>query len=60
MTPYDEPIYEFLGERVSTRGYINLHTMFREGNQKKKIHVRPSLNTQGAVVSTPHLAMKFP
>jgi len=76
MTPYDEPIYGFSGEQVSTRGYIDLHTVFRDGNQTKTIPIRflivdaptsynillgrPSLNTLGAVVSTPHLAMKFP
>jgi len=76
MIPYDEPIYGFSGEQVSTRGYIDLHTVFREGTQTKTIPIRflivdaptsynillgrPSLNTLGAVVSTPHLAMKFP
>ena len=76
MVPYDEPIYGFSGEKVSTRGYIDLHTVFRYGVQTKTIPIcflivdaptsynvllgRPSLNTLGAVVSTPHLAMKFP
>jgi len=76
MIPYDEPIYVFFGEQVSTRGYIDLHTVFREGTQTKTIPIRflivdaptsynillgrPSLNTLGAVVSTLHLAMKFP
>jgi len=76
MIPYDEPIYSFSDEQVSTRGYIDLHTVFREGTQTKTILIRfhivdaptsynillgrPSLNTLGAVVSTPHLAMKFP
>jgi len=76
MVPYDEPIYGFSGEQASTRGYIDLHTVFREGTQTKTIPIRflivdaptsynillgrPSLNTLGAVVSTPHLAMKFP
>jgi len=76
MIPYDEPIYGFSGEQVSTRGYIDLHTVFREGTQTKAIPIRflivdaptsynvllgrPSLNTLGAVVSTPHLAMEFP
>jgi len=75
MIPYDEPIYGFSGEQVSTRGYIDLHTVFREGTQTKTIPIcflivdaptsynillgRPSHNTLGAVVSTPHLAMKF-
>jgi len=76
MVPYDEPIYGFSGEQVSTRDYIDLHTIFREGTQTKTIPIRflivdaltsynvllgrPSLNTLGAVVSTPLLAMKFP
>jgi len=76
MVPYYEPIYGFFGEQVSTRGYIDLHTVFRDGAQTKTILIhfrivdaptsynvllgRPSLNTLGAVVSTPHLAMKFP
>ena len=76
MVPYDEPIYGFFGEQVSTRGYIDLHTVFREGTQTKTIPIRflivdtptsynillghPSLNTLGTVVFIPHLAMKFP
>jgi len=75
MVPYDEPIYGFSGEKVSTRGFIDLHAVFRKGRQTKTILVRylvveaptsynvllrrPSLNTLGAAVSTPHLAMKF-
>jgi len=76
MVPYDEPIYGFSDEQVSTRGYIDLHTVFRDGTQTKTIPIRflivdaptsynillgrPSLNTLDVVVSTPHLAMKFP
>jgi len=76
MVPYDEPICGFLSEQVTTRGYIDLHTVFRDGTQTKTIPIRflivdaptsynvllghPSLNTFGVVVSTPHLAMKFP
>jgi len=76
MVPYDEPIYGFSGEKFSTRGYIDLHIVFRDGAQTKTIPIRfliidaptsynvllsrPSLNTLGVVVSTPHLAMKFP
>ena len=75
MVLYEELIYGFSGEQVSTRGYIDLHTVFRDGVQTKPIPIRflivdaptsynvllgrPSLNTLGAVVSTPHLAMKF-
>ena len=76
MVRYDEPIYGFSGEQVSTRSYIDLHTVFRDGTQTKTIPIRflivdtptsynvllgrPSLNTLSNVVSTPHLAMKFP
>jgi len=76
MVPYDELIYGFSGEQVSTCGYIDLHTIFRDGAQTKTVPIRflivdapisynvllgcPSLNTLGVVVSTPHLAMKFP
>jgi len=31
MIPYDDPVYDFSGERVSIRGYIDLHTTFGEG-----------------------------
>ncbi|XP_027932707.1 uncharacterized protein LOC114188309 [Vigna unguiculata] len=76
MVPYDEPIYGFSREKVSTRGYIDLHTVFRDGTQTKTIPIRflvvdaptsynvllsrPSFNTLGIVVSTTYLAMKFP
>jgi len=76
MIPYDEPIYGFSWEKVSTHGYIDLHTIFHDGAQTKTIPIRflvvdaptsynvllrrPSLNTLGTVVSTPILAMKFP
>jgi len=76
LTPHNEPIYGFSGERVPTKGYIDLHTTFGEGRQTKTIPIRylvveahtsynillgrPSINALGAIVSTPHLAMKFP
>jgi len=76
MVPNDEPICGFSGEQVTTRGYIDLYTVFRDGTQTKTIPIRflivdtptsynvllgrPSLNTLGTVVSTPHLTMKFP
>ena len=40
MIPYDEPIYGFSGKQVSTRGYIDLHTVFREATQTKTIPIR--------------------
>ena len=76
LTPHNEPVYGFSGERVPTKGYIDLHTTFGEGKQTKTIPIRylvidahtsykillgrPSINALGAIVSTPHLAMKFP
>jgi len=76
MVLYNEPIYGFSGEKVFTRDYIDLHIVFRDGAQTKTIHIhflivdaptsynvllgRPSPNTLGTVVSTPHQAMKFP
>lgn len=39
MTPYDELIYGFPRERVSTKGYIHLHTTFEEGNLTKTISI---------------------
>ena len=56
MVPYDEPIYGFSGEQVSTRGYIDLHPVFRDGTQTKTIPICLLI----VDVSTPHLAMKFP
>ena len=76
LTPYDDPIYGFAGERVPTKGYVDLHKTFGEGQGVRTILIRylvvdahtsynvllgrPSLNAIGAIVSTPHLAMKFP
>jgi len=77
IQPYDDQIIRFSGERVDTRGFIDLYTKFGEpGHQRRVIKVRyllidantsynillgrPSLNHLGAIVSTIHLAMKFP
>ncbi|XP_020203101.1 uncharacterized protein LOC109788714 [Cajanus cajan] len=76
LTPYNEPLVGFSGERVDTRGTIDLYTYFGEEQQKRRIKVRyvvmhantsynillgrPSLNKLRAIVSTLHLAMKFP
>ncbi|XP_020221030.1 uncharacterized protein LOC109803766 [Cajanus cajan] len=75
LTPYNEPLVGFLGERVDTRGTIDLYTYFGD-DQRRRIMVRyvvvnantsynillgrPSLNKLRAIVSTPHLTMKFP
>lgn len=66
----------FSGERVETLGYVELLTTIGSGELSRTITVkyviidakasynillgRPSLNDLEAVVSTPHLAMKFP
>ena len=69
MVPYDQPIYGFSGEKVSTHGYIDLHIVFCNDAQTKTIPIRflvvdaptsynvllgrLSFNTLSAVVSTP-------
>jgi len=61
---------------VGTKGYIELYTTFGEGRSTRTIKIRylvintntsynillgrPSINRLMAIVSTPHLAMKFP
>ncbi|XP_068461731.1 uncharacterized protein [Phaseolus vulgaris] len=76
IVPFRDQIIGFSGERVNTKGYIDLMTTFGRGNKTKKIKIRylvvdattsynvllgrSSLNKLGAIVSTPHLAMKFP
>jgi len=73
---YSKPIVGFSGEQVDTKGYINLFTKFGGGKVTRTVKIRyliidahtsynillgrASLNTLGAVVSTYHLAMKFP
>jgi len=77
IQPYNEQIVGFSGERVDTKGYIDLYTTFgEEDGFHKTINVRyllvnaqtsynillgrPSINRLKAIISTPHLAMKFP
>jgi len=76
MMPYNDHVVGFSGERVGTKGYIDLYTTFglEEASKTLKIRYlvinantsynillgRSSLNKLGAIVSTPHLAMKFP
>jgi len=57
MIPYDEPIYDFFGEQVSTRGYIDLHTVFREGTQTNghSINLGTGLNSDERATITPIL-----
>jgi len=79
IQPYDDEVVGFSGERVDTKGYIYLYTIFggeegESGSKTIKIRYllidantsynvllgRPSLNLLRAIMSTPHLAMKFP
>jgi len=76
MVPYDDHVVGFSGERVGTKGYIKLYTTFGQEKSCKTIKIRylvinantsynillgrPSHNRLMAIVSTPHLAMKFP
>ena len=76
IQPYNEQIVGFSGERVDTRGFIDLYTTFGNDYLSKTINIRyllvnantsynillgrPSINRLKAIVSTPHLAMKFP
>ncbi|XP_014490542.1 uncharacterized protein LOC106753268 [Vigna radiata var. radiata] len=76
ITPFHEQIVGFAGERVDIRGYLDLRTRLGTGDRAKELCVRfllveantsynallgrPCLNAFGAIVSTPHLAMKFP
>ncbi|XP_020216781.1 uncharacterized protein LOC109800407 [Cajanus cajan] len=77
LEPYHEPLVGFSGERVMTRGCIDLYTRFgfdQKSSREIKIRYivvhantsnnvllgRPSINALRAIVSTPHLCMKFP
>ena len=76
IVPYNEQIVGFSGERVDTRGYVDLRTRIGSRKDGREVRVRfllveantsynvllgrPCLNAFGAIVSTLHLAMKFP
>jgi len=76
IVPYNEQIVGFSGERVDTRGYLDLRTRIDSRRDDQEVRVRfllveantsynvllgrPCLNAFGAIVSTLHLAMKFP
>ncbi|XP_020209660.1 uncharacterized protein LOC109794625, partial [Cajanus cajan] len=76
LEPYHEPLVGFSGERVMTRGCIDLYIRFGFDQRSFReikiryivVHAntsynillgRPSINALGAIVSTPHLSMKF-
>ena len=70
------PLPGFAGERVKTRGYMDLMTTFGQGKLSRSFIIRyllvdtntsyfaligmKTLKEPGAIVSTPHLTMKFP
>ncbi|XP_017411652.2 uncharacterized protein LOC108323671 [Vigna angularis] len=76
IAPFNEQIVGFSGERVDTRGYLDLRTRLGTSREAPELRVRfllveanasynallgrPCLNAFGVIVSTPHLAMKFP
>ena len=76
FSPYHGDLVRFFGELVNILGVIELRTTFRTKLNIRTIDVqylvidsrasyhmilgRPSLNTLGVVVSTLHLALKFP
>nr|KYP40659.1 hypothetical protein KK1_038013 [Cajanus cajan] len=76
IQPHTEPLVGFAGRSVYTRGYVDLLTAFGAPPDSRRVMVRyllveadtsyniiigrPTMNQLGAVVSTPHLTMKFP
>ncbi|XP_014523974.1 uncharacterized protein LOC106780225 [Vigna radiata var. radiata] len=76
IVPYNEQIVGFARERVDTRGYLDLRTRLGTGRESEEMKIRyllveantaynvllgrPCLNAFGAIVSTPHLTMKYP
>jgi len=76
MRLYDNNIVGFSGERVSTKGYMELYTTFGLEKMSKTMKIRylvidantsynillgrSLLNKLGVIVSTLHLVMKFP
>ena len=39
MMPYDDHVVGFSGERVGTKGYIDLYTIFEEGKSTRTIKI---------------------
>ncbi|XP_047171701.1 uncharacterized protein LOC124839814 [Vigna umbellata] len=76
IAPFNEQILGFVGERVDTRGYVDLRTSLGTERGAKELKVRfllveantsynallgrPCLNAFRAIVSTPHLTLKYP
>lgn len=76
IVSYNEKIIGFAGERVDARGYVDLRTSLGADRGAKEMRVkfllvkantsynvllrRPCLNAFRAIVSTPHLTLKYP
>lgn len=76
IVPYNDQILGFGGEWVGTRGYVDLRMLLGAERGAKELKVRfllveantsykvlicrPSLNSFGPIISTPHLTMKYP
>jgi len=75
IVPYDVHVVGFTGEKVGTKGYIELYTTFGKGKNCKTIRIRylviyantsynimfgrSSINRLMTIILTPHLEMKF-
>ncbi|KAL2976687.1 hypothetical protein AAZX31_13G023400 [Glycine max] len=73
--PHGGPLLSFTGEKVETRGYEDSITTFSQGKLSRRFTIRyllvdtntsylaligrKTLNELGAIVSTPHLTIKF-
>ncbi|XP_068486570.1 uncharacterized protein [Phaseolus vulgaris] len=73
---YSGCLYNFTGDHVEVRGYLELRTTFRDGTASRTESIRylvintfsaynmllgrPTLNRLGAVPSTRHMKMKLP
>ena len=76
VQPHSRPLLGFSRERVETKGYVDLMTTFGQGQLSRSFTVmyliidvdtfyfaligNKTLNKLEAIVSTPHLKMKFP
>lgn len=76
IVPFSKQIVGFSEERVDTKGYVDLRTRLgtsQEGDEKRVQYLlvntnmsynvlleRPCLNAFRAIVSTPHLTLKYP
>ncbi|XP_072065654.1 uncharacterized protein [Arachis hypogaea] len=76
LRAYSNSLFGLGDTPVQPLGYVSLHTTFGKGNQSRTLKIdyivvdvssaynaligRITLNQLGAIVSTPHLCMKFP